>query len=108
MVDEGHHRCYIQPIKPDEPSERYIYFDFETMQENSKHIANYVCAITQSSEECTAEGLDCVDRLVKHFRRPKLAYFKFYCTQFFRFRFFYIVGVFYEPRTSAKNYAPRM
>ncbi|KAL0146560.1 hypothetical protein M9458_058191 [Cirrhinus mrigala] len=75
--EEDRHSCYIQPITPEVYSERYIYFDFETMYENGKHVANYVCAMTQSGEQFTAEGVDCVDRMVKHFRRPKFENFTF-------------------------------
>ncbi len=47
------------------------------MHENGRHIANYVCAITQNGEEFTADGVDCVEKLVKHFRRPKFEGFTF-------------------------------
>ncbi len=83
LIDEGHPSCYIQPGRLDEHSEKYIYFDFETMQENGKHTANYVCAISQTGEEFTAEGVDSVDLMVKYF----ICGLYIYCTQFFRFRF---------------------
>ncbi len=71
LIDEGLHSCYIQPLKPGEHSKKNIDFDFETMHENGKHTANYVCAISQDGEEFTADWVDCVDKMVKHFRRPK-------------------------------------
>ncbi len=37
LIDEGHHRCYIKPLKVEEHDEKYIYFDFETMYEHEKH-----------------------------------------------------------------------
>ncbi len=77
LIDEGHHGCYIQPLKPDEHSYKYIYFDFETMHENGKHTANYLCAISQKGELFTAEGVGCVDQINKHVRRPKFADFTF-------------------------------
>ncbi len=77
LIDEGNHSCYIQPLKPDEHSEEYIYFDFKMIHENGKHTANYVCVVLQEGEEFTAEGVDCVDRMVKHFRCPKFADFTF-------------------------------
>ncbi len=77
LVDEEDHGCYIQPLKPCAHDEKYIYYDFETMHENGRHIANYVCAITQNGEEFTADGVDCVEKLVKHFRRPKFEGFTF-------------------------------
>jgi len=51
LIDEGHHSCYIQPLKP---GKKYIYFDFEMMHENGKHTANYVCAISQDGEKFIA------------------------------------------------------
>ncbi len=77
LVDEEEHTCYIQPLKPGVHDEKYIYYDFETMHENGHHIANYVCAISQNGEEFTAEGVDCVEKLVKHFRRPKFEGYSF-------------------------------
>jgi hypothetical protein len=47
------------------------------MHENGRHTANYVCAISQDGEEFSAEGVGCVDKLIKHFRRPKFADFTF-------------------------------
>ncbi len=63
--------CCIKPLKPDEHNDKYIYFDFETLYEHEKHTANYVCAISQGGEVFTAEGVGCVDQMIKHFRRPK-------------------------------------
>ncbi len=47
------------------------------MYEHEKHTVNYVCAISQGGEVFTAEGVDCVDQIIKHFRRPKFADFTF-------------------------------
>ncbi len=54
-----------------------FYFDFETMHKNAKHTANYMCAISQDGEEFTAEWIDFVDKMVKHFRCPNFADFTF-------------------------------
>ncbi len=94
LIDESHHSCYIQPVKPDEHSEKYIYFDFETMYENGKQTANYVCAISQEGEEFTAEGVDCVDRMVKQFRRPKFADFTFIEHNSSGFDYYILLGYF--------------
>ncbi|XP_076873809.1 uncharacterized protein LOC143523314 isoform X1 [Brachyhypopomus gauderio] len=71
LISDTIHQCYIQPSKFKEPSDSYIFFDFETRFENGKHEANFVCAITFDGVEFTAEGSDCIDRLVKKFRNPK-------------------------------------
>lgn len=71
LRSEGSHECYIQPLKPDLHDDKYIYYDFETMHQNDKHVANYVCAMTHKGESFEAGGVDCVAQLIKHFRRPK-------------------------------------
>ncbi|KAL0148364.1 hypothetical protein M9458_056344, partial [Cirrhinus mrigala] len=71
LVADGVHQCFIQPVKMKKPDTKYIYFDFETRYENGKHVANFVCAITYAGEEFVAEGPDCVQRLIKKFRRPR-------------------------------------
>ncbi|XP_039511243.1 uncharacterized protein LOC120466725 [Pimephales promelas] len=71
LTSEGSHECYIQPLKSEMCDEKYIYYDFETMYQDDKHVANFVCAMTQTGETFEAGGTDCVARLIKHFRRPK-------------------------------------
>lgn len=70
LVTDGVHQCFIQPVKVKEPNNRYIFFDFETRYENNRHFPIFVYAITFEGEEFLAEGSDCVDRLIKKFRRP--------------------------------------
>src|SRR3989442_1559255 len=41
-IDE--HKCYMQIKKLKEPSEKYIFFDFETLLKLSKHIVNFCVA----------------------------------------------------------------
>ena len=61
----------LQPIQLKEPSNSYIFYDFETRFENGKHEANFVRAITFDGREFTAEGSGCAEQLIKEFRRPK-------------------------------------
>ena len=35
------HKCFMQKVVAKESSDKYIFFDFETMQETGKHIVNY-------------------------------------------------------------------
>ncbi|XP_053481752.1 uncharacterized protein LOC128608210 [Ictalurus furcatus] len=70
LVNDGVHQCFIQPIKMEPPSDKYIYYDFETQHTDGKHVANFVCAITFKGEEFTAAGTDCIDQLVEKFRQP--------------------------------------
>ncbi len=46
LTGQGSHQCFIQPLEPKEPCEKYIFYDFETRYENGRHVANFVCAIT--------------------------------------------------------------
>ncbi|XP_067291546.1 uncharacterized protein [Pseudorasbora parva] len=77
LAPEGIHNCYIQPVKPDETDEKYVYYDFETMYEGGKHVPNYVCAITHDGKEFTAAGTTCVESMIKHFRRKKYSNYTF-------------------------------
>lgn len=47
---DGAHQCFIQPITLETPSEKYIFYDFETRYQDGKHVQNFVCAITYSGE----------------------------------------------------------
>ena len=60
LISDTTHECYIQPIKLKEPSESYIFFDFEKRLENGKHEANFVFAITFDGREFTAEVSYCL------------------------------------------------
>nr|XP_055068853.1 uncharacterized protein LOC129450248 [Misgurnus anguillicaudatus] len=71
LTPDGAHQCFIQPLRLETPSEKYIFYDFETRYEGGKHVANFVCAITFAGEEFTAEGTDCVAQLVQRFRHPR-------------------------------------
>ncbi|XP_055070270.2 uncharacterized protein [Misgurnus anguillicaudatus] len=71
LTPDGAHQCFIQPLRLETPSEKYIFYDFETRYEGGKHVANFVCAITFAGEEFTAEGTDCVAQLVQRFRHSR-------------------------------------
>ena len=71
LTPEALHKCYIQPLKKQNPDNYFIFFDLETRFENGKHTANFACAITCNGVEFTAEGSDCVEHLLKYFRSHK-------------------------------------
>ncbi|XP_048053134.1 uncharacterized protein LOC125272385 isoform X1 [Megalobrama amblycephala] len=71
FVTVGEHQCFIQPLKPEKPNDRYIFYDFETRYQNNQHTPDFVCAITFDGEEFVAEWPDCVDRFIKKFRCPR-------------------------------------
>ena len=55
----GEHKCYMQNKKLKEPSEQYIFFDFETkLGENNKHIVNYCIAQYFNGEEHVFSNTD--------------------------------------------------
>lgn len=65
------HECFIQPQEAEEPSEKLIFYDFETTQENGSHQANYVCVMDFSGECWTSEGESCVAEFFKKYRQEK-------------------------------------
>ncbi|XP_041919959.1 uncharacterized protein LOC121684091 isoform X2 [Alosa sapidissima] len=65
------HQCFIQPEQVQEPSEKLIFYDFETTQENGFHEANYVCAMDYGGECWTSHGESCVADFFDHFRQEK-------------------------------------
>ncbi len=103
LIDEGHHSCYVKPLKRDEHSDKYIYFDFERMHDiNGKMTANYVCAVSQEGEVFTAEGFGCVDQMIKHFRRPKFADFTFIAYNASSFDSYILLEYFTSQRLTSK------
>lgn len=38
------HRCYLKTIEPKAPSDRLIYFDFETDQSSGEYVVNFALA----------------------------------------------------------------
>ncbi len=40
LTGQGSHQCFIQPLEPKEPCEKYIFYVFETRYENGRHVAN--------------------------------------------------------------------
>lgn len=70
MEAEGH-QCFIQKLEPEEPSEKYIFYDFETRQDTDEHVPNFVCCMDFHGETWTAEGEDCVKAFYKKYRTNK-------------------------------------
>ena len=44
FVNPMEHRCFLLKIEPKKPSEKIIYFDFETDQELGEHVVNFAVA----------------------------------------------------------------
>ena len=50
-VDMNTHQCYIQPTELPKPSNKYIFFDIEAMQETQFHEANLIVAQYMNGEQ---------------------------------------------------------
>ncbi len=77
------------------------------MHENGKHTANYACAVSQEGEVFTAEGVGCVDRMIKHFRRPKFTDFTFIAHNAAGFDSYRLLEYF-KSGIDTENYTPRV
>ncbi len=94
LTGQGSHQCFIQPLEPKEPCEKYIFYDFETRYENGRHVANFVCAITFKGKKFTAEGTDCIAKLINRFRHPRYNGYCFIAHYASRFDAFLILEYF--------------
>lgn len=54
-----------------------MYIMILRLHTGGKHVPNFVHTITHSGEEFAAEGTNCVELMIKHFRRPKYANYTF-------------------------------
>ncbi len=98
LTGQGSHQCFIQPLEPKEPCEKYIFYDFETRYENGRHVANFVCAITFKGKKFTAEGTDCIAKLINRFRHPRYNGYCFIAHYASRFDAFLILEYFCKAR----------
>ncbi|XP_035239706.1 uncharacterized protein LOC118208867 isoform X1 [Anguilla anguilla] len=71
LVADSRHACYIQQVKPEQPSERYVFYDFECRQDDGVHVANFICCIDFNGVRWTAAGDGCVEAFTRRFRTPK-------------------------------------
>ncbi|XP_067296541.1 uncharacterized protein [Pseudorasbora parva] len=94
LADGGVHQCFIQPLVAKEKCEKYIFYDFETRYENGRHVANFVCAITFKGQKFTAEGTDCIAKLIARFRQPRYNGYCFIAHYASRFDAFLILEYF--------------
>ncbi|XP_029975791.1 uncharacterized protein LOC115408984 [Salarias fasciatus] len=64
--NQDRHLCYMQPLNVDEKhSEKLIFYDFETfVDQTGVHRPYLVCTKTLS-------GVDCVEKFIAHFRKPR-------------------------------------
>ena len=57
-VDMNTHQCYLQPTELPAPSDKYIFFDIEAMQETGIHKANLVVAQYMNGEQHDFSNLE--------------------------------------------------
>lgn len=52
------HRCHLRTIAPKNPSEKLIFFDFETDQSSGEHVVNFAVAQYGDGREEVFGGYD--------------------------------------------------
>ena len=57
-VDMNTHQCYLQKVELPSPSDQYIFFDIEAMQETGIHKANLVVAQYLHGNQETFTNID--------------------------------------------------
>ncbi|XP_071032985.1 uncharacterized protein [Parasteatoda tepidariorum] len=61
FVEAAKHRCSLQTIKPQVPSDKLIFFDFETDQSTGEHIVNFAVAQYADGAENIFKGYSACD-----------------------------------------------
>lgn len=56
FVNFAEHRCYLRKVPPKNPSEKLIFFDFETDQSSGEHVVNFAVAQYLDGEEKVFSG----------------------------------------------------
>ncbi|XP_058870482.1 uncharacterized protein LOC117407818 [Acipenser ruthenus] len=77
LLPHTDHKCFIPVLKPYEPTDKYVFYDFECRQEDGVHIPNYLYCIHMSGESWFWEGEDCVKKFFERYRRPCYAGYTF-------------------------------
>lgn len=60
------HLCYIQHDDPKPPSDKLLFFDFETDQSSGEHIVNFAVAQDITGKTSVFRGYDALDRFCKY------------------------------------------
>lgn len=55
------HKCFMQRQDPKQPSEKLLFFDFETDQSSNEHVVNFAVSQDFQGETCVFEGYDALD-----------------------------------------------
>lgn len=55
-VDAIDHRCFLRVVSPKNPSDRLIFFDFETDQSSGEHLVNFAVAQYTDGTEKVFKG----------------------------------------------------
>lgn len=56
FVKAATHFCYLEKIEPKEPSDKIIFFDFETDQTTGEHLVNFAVAQYSNGDEAIFPG----------------------------------------------------
>ncbi|KAE8580551.1 hypothetical protein XENTR_v10024459 [Xenopus tropicalis] len=87
------HVCYMRRIKPEaEAVEKYIFYDFECMQETGVHIPNYIYALPLNGDEYWEfQGPTCLSDFVTTFIDKKFSGFTFTAHNAGRYDSYFVV-----------------
>ncbi|XP_058890904.1 uncharacterized protein LOC117407014 isoform X1 [Acipenser ruthenus] len=77
LLPHSDHKCFIQMLKPKEPTDKYVFYDFECRQEAGVHIPNYLYCMHMGGESWYWEGEECVKKFFERYRRPCYAGYTF-------------------------------
>lgn len=70
FVEAVNHRCYLRPVASKPPSDRLIFFDFETDQQTGEHIVNLAVAQYKDGKEEVFKGYDSCKKFCFWLFRP--------------------------------------
>ena len=77
LISDEIHQCFIQPTRPNDPTKKYIFYDFETRYHDGRHEANFVCAITYNNKQWYASGPACVTQFIQNYRSKRYRNYTF-------------------------------
>lgn len=62
---EERHLCFLKQVKPKLPSEKLIFFDFETDQSSGEHVVNFAVAQYKDGKEFVFQGYNSLEDFCK-------------------------------------------
>lgn len=86
------HICYMQEHTPPETTDKYIFYDFECMQETGIHTPNYIYATSLNAEsDWEFCGISCVQQFIRVFTTSEFEGYTFIAHNAGRYDSYFIV-----------------